>query len=124
MLETFTSLEELQSAVAAVRAATALPLIAQVTVQEDAETITGSRAADVAAAFAGGQVLAVGVNCSLGPYSVLAGLEEMRPATSLPLTGQANAGLPQSVEGRIHYPNATPEYFATYARQAAELGVA
>ena len=108
MLETFTSLEELSSAVAAVRAATSLPLIAQVTVQDDAETITGSRAADVAAAFDGGQVLAVGVNCSLGPYSVLAGLEEMRPATALPLTGQANAGLPQSVEGRIHYPNATP----------------
>jgi methionine synthase / methylenetetrahydrofolate reductase(NADPH) len=122
VLETFTSLEELRWAVAAVRAATALPLIAQVTVQDDAETITGSRAADVAAAFDGGQVLAVGVNCSLGPHSVLAGLEEMRPATALPLTGQANAGLPQSVEGRIHYPNATPEYFGEFASHAIALG--
>jgi methionine synthase I (cobalamin-dependent)/5,10-methylenetetrahydrofolate reductase len=122
VLETFTSLEELRAAVDAVCAATGLPLIAQVTVQDDAQTITGSRAADVAAAFAAGQLLAVGVNCSLGPYSVLAALEEMRPATRLPLTAQANAGLPQGVEGRFHYPNATPEYFGEFASHALALG--
>jgi methionine synthase I (cobalamin-dependent)/5,10-methylenetetrahydrofolate reductase len=122
VLETFTSLEELRAAVDAVRAATGLPLIAQVTVQDDAQTITGSRAADVAAAFDAGQLLAVGVNCSLGPYSVLAALEEMRPATGLPLTAQANAGLPQGVEGRLHYPNATPEYFGEFASHAMALG--
>jgi methionine synthase I (cobalamin-dependent)/5,10-methylenetetrahydrofolate reductase len=122
MLETFTSLEELRAAVLAVRASTGLPLIAQVTVQDDAQTITGSSAADVAAAFTADQVLAVGVNCSLGPHSVLTALEEMRPATDLPLTAQANAGLPQSVEGRLHYPNATPEYFGEFASHALALG--
>src|SRR5438045_4412170 len=47
----------------------------------------------------------------------------MRQQTRLPLSGQPNAGLPARVEGRFFY-FATPEYFATYARQAAELGVA
>jgi methionine synthase / methylenetetrahydrofolate reductase (NADH) len=50
-------------------------------------------------------------------------LEEMRQQTRLPLSGQPNAGLPARVEGRFFY-FATPEYFATYARQAADLGVA
>ena len=47
----------------------------------------------------------------------------MRQQTRLPLSGQPNAGLPARVEGRFFY-FATPEYFATFARQAADLGVA
>ena len=41
VLETFTSLEELTAAVAAVRAQCHLPVVAQITVQEDGETVTG-----------------------------------------------------------------------------------
>src|SRR5437899_10924272 len=47
----------------------------------------------------------------------------MQHETRLPLSGQPNAGLPARVEGRFFY-FATPEYFATFARQAADLGVA
>jgi methionine synthase / methylenetetrahydrofolate reductase (NADH) len=124
VLETFTGLPELLAAGRAVRRVTSLPLIAQVTVGEDAETVTGLAAADVPAAVAQLDLVAVGVNCSLGPQSVLSGLERMRPATGLPLVAQANAGLPNVSTGRLVYPNASPEYFGEYAAQALALGAA
>jgi methionine synthase / methylenetetrahydrofolate reductase (NADH) len=124
VLETFTSLAELLAAGRAVRRVASLPLIAQVTVGEDAETVTGLAAADVPAAVAELDLVAVGVNCSLGPQSVLSGLERMRPATGLPLIAQANAGLPNVSTGRLVYPNASPEYFGEYAAHALALGAA
>jgi len=122
VLETFTSLEELLIAARAARAVAALPLIAQVTVGDDAETVAGVAAADVPAALAGLDPVAVGVNCSLGPQTVLAGLESMRAATDRPLTAQANAGMPNVSTGRLVYPNASPEYFGEYAAHALQLG--
>jgi methionine synthase / methylenetetrahydrofolate reductase(NADPH) len=122
VLETFTSLEELRIAVRAARAVAGLPLIAQVTVGDDAETPAGVAVADVPAALAGLDLVAVGVNCSLGPQTVLAGLERMRTATDWPLTAQANAGLPNVSTGRLVYPNASPEYFGEYAAHAIALG--
>jgi homocysteine S-methyltransferase len=122
VLETFTSLDELRLALEAVREVTALPVIAEVTVGEDAETPAGDRAGDVAAAVEPLGPLAVGVNCSLGPHSVLAALEEMRSATTLPLTALANAGLPNLSTGRVIYPDASPEYFAEYAAHAVRIG--
>jgi homocysteine S-methyltransferase len=124
VLETFTSLDELLIAARAARAVAALPLIAQVTVGDDAETVAGLAAADVPAALAGLDPVAVGVNCSLGPQTVLAGLESMRAATDLPLTAQANAGMPNVSTGRLVYPNASPEYFGEYAAHALQLGAA
>jgi methionine synthase / methylenetetrahydrofolate reductase(NADPH) len=125
VLETFTSLEELVAAAAAVRSVTDLPLVAQVTVGDDAETVTGARAADVPAALAPFRPAAVGVNCSLGPASVLAGLEQMRAADAdVPLAAHANAGLPDISTGRIVYPNASAEYFAEYAAHALRMGAA
>ncbi len=123
MLETFTSLGELRSAFDAVRAVTSLPVIVEITVQDDGDTITGSTAAQVAAAFGTDSgAVAVGVNCSLGPHSVLAGLARMRDATGLPLTALSNVGIPYTQDGRVLYPDATPEYFGEFASNAVALG--
>jgi homocysteine S-methyltransferase len=123
-LETFTSLEELLAAAGAVRSVSGLPLIVQITVGDDAETVSGLRARDVPAAVAAFDPVSVGVNCSLGPQAVLHGIEQMRTATDLPLTAQANAGLPNVSTGRLVYPNASPEYFGEYAAHALALGAA
>lgn len=122
VLETFPSLDELLLAFEAVREVTGLPLIASVTVGDDGETPAGDPVAAVAAALEPLGPLAVGVNCSLGPHSVLAALEQMSSATGLPLTALANAGLPSVAIGRVIYPDASPEYFAEYAAHAVRLG--
>ncbi len=122
MLETFTSLEELAVAVGAVRAQCHLPVVAQITVQEDGETVTGSGGDEVADALAQLGVTAVGINCSLGPQSALAGLREMQRTATTPLTVQPNIGLPLYRDGRVLYPDASEAYVGEFAAQALELG--
>src|SRR5216683_5660004 len=123
VLETFTNLPELLAAVQAARAACDLPVVAQMTFAEDGLTLSGEEPSQVVTALEAAGVSVIGVNCGVGPQVALQVLETMRPLTRLPLSGQPNAGLPTRVEGRFFY-FATPEYFATYARQAADLGVA
>src|SRR6266550_4357054 len=99
--------------------------IAQATAafEEDGLTLSAEEPGQVVQALERAGVDVIGVNCGVGPQVALEVLEAMRHETRLPLSGQPNAGLPARVEGRFFY-FATPEYFATYARQAADLGVA
>src|SRR5438876_1841982 len=123
VLETFTNLPELLAAVSAAKKTTDLPIVAQMTFAEDGLTLSAEEPSQVVQALERAGVDVIGVNCGVGPQVALEVLEAMRHETRLPLSGQPNAGLPARVEGRFFY-FATPEYFATYARQAADLGVA
>ncbi len=123
VLETFTNLPELLAAVSAARQTTDLPIVAQMTFAEDGLTLSAEEPSQVVQALERAGVDVIGVNCGVGPQVALQVLETMRPLTTLPLSGQPNAGLPARVEGRFFY-FATPEYFGTYARQAADLGIA
>jgi methionine synthase I (cobalamin-dependent)/5,10-methylenetetrahydrofolate reductase len=123
MVETFFDLEELETAVAAVRAVSPLPIVAQLTFDEDAETLAGVPAREAAVRLAAAGVAAVGANCGVGPGATLAALAEMAQVTDgLALSAQPNVGLPSRRGGRIVYPNATPDYFAEFAAQARNLG--
>ncbi|HUZ83772.1 MAG TPA: bifunctional homocysteine S-methyltransferase/methylenetetrahydrofolate reductase [Gaiellales bacterium] len=121
VLETFTSLEELVVAFQAARAGSGLPIVAEVTVQDDGETVTGASGGEVAETLSRLGAAAVGVNCSLGPQSALAGLRAMRGA-SVPLWVRPNAGLPRYHNGRLLYPDAGEDYFEEFAAQALALG--
>jgi methionine synthase / methylenetetrahydrofolate reductase(NADPH) len=123
MVETFFDLDELEAAVAAVRAVSSLPIVAQLTFDEDAETLAGVAARDAVTRLHAAGVAAVGANCGVGPGAALAALSEMAPMSNgLALTAQPNVGLPSRSGGRIVYPNATPDYFAEFAAQARNLG--
>jgi homocysteine S-methyltransferase len=122
VLETFADLAELQCAFQAVRALCDLPVVAQVTVGQDGTTAYGTGARDVAVALTAMGPEVVGLNCSVGPAVMLDALEEMAEATTLPLSGQPNAGLPRSVGDRKIY-LASPEYVAQYARRMIDVGV-
>ena len=123
VLETFTNLPEILAAVSAARKTTDLPIVAQMTFAEDGLTLSAEEPSQVVQALERAGVDVIGVNCGVGPQVALQVLEQMHQQTRLPLSGQPNAGLPARVEGRFFY-FATPEYFATFARQAADLGVA
>ena len=123
VLETFTNLPELLAAVTAAKRTADLPIVAQMTFAEDGLTLSAEEPGQVIQALERAGVDIIGVNCGVGPQVALQVLEQMRQQTRLPLSGQPNAGLPARVEGRFFY-FATPEYFGTFARQAAELGVA
>jgi methionine synthase I (cobalamin-dependent)/5,10-methylenetetrahydrofolate reductase len=123
ILETFGYIEELHQAMLAVRdVAPKIPLVAQVTMDEDGVCLDGSTPDTFAARLEEWGADVIGCNCSVGPVAMLDAVERLRAATSLPLAAQPNAGMPRSVEGRNIY-LCSPEYMASYARKFVAAGV-
>src|SRR4030095_529298 len=90
VLETFRDVNEIGAAIRAVRSVCALPIVAQMTTEEDGNSLDGvapesfvpdleARGADV-----------VGLNCSVGPAAMLETIERMGGARG----GQASAPRP------------------------------
>ena len=103
MLETFGYVEELHQAVLACRDVDPkIPIIAQVTIDEDGNCLDGSDSESFAARLTEWNVDVLGINCSVGPVAMLDAIERVRAVTSLPLAAQPNAGMPRSVEGTQH----------------------
>jgi len=123
MLETFGYLEELHQAVLAAREVNPkMPVVAQVTVDEDANCLDGSTPEVFVPRLEEWGVDVIGCNCSVGPVAMLETMERVRALTALPLSAQPNAGIPRSVEGRNIY-LCSPEYMATYAQMFVAAGV-
>ncbi len=122
ILETFADPEELHQALQAARAAADLPIVAQMTVDEDGSTALGTDVESVARSLAAWGADVVGLNCSTGPAMMLDAIERMAAVTDRPLTAQPNAGLPRAVGDRRIYLS-SPEYMANYARRLIGAGV-
>jgi homocysteine S-methyltransferase len=122
LLETFSDLEELQVAVRAARDVTDLPVVAQMTFDEDGRTPRGHSPEEVVRALEPLGVAAVGANCSVGPLPMVDVVAAMVQVARVPVTAMPNAGFPARVEGRYVY-STPPKYFAEHARRMAELGV-
>ena len=123
LVETFYDLDELETAIRAVQDVSSLPIVAQLTFDEDGQTLAGVQARNAVARLQELGVAAAGANSGLGPQAALAALGEMSAAANgLPLSAQPNVGLPSRSGGRIVYPHATPDYFAEFAAQAHSQG--
>src|SRR3954471_12327430 len=123
ILETFGYLEELHQALLAARDVNPkIPVVAQVTVDEEANCLDGSTPETFAPRLESWGADVIGCNCSVGPVAMLEAMERLRAATSLPISAQPNAGIPRSVEGRNIY-LCSPEYMASYARKFVAAGV-
>lgn len=123
ILETFGYLEELHQAILAAKDVKAsIPLVAQVTIDEDGNCLDGSDPETFAPKLAEWGADVIGCNCSIGPVAMLDAIERVRAVTSLPLSAQPNAGIPRSVDGRNIY-LCSPEYMASYARKFVAAGV-
>jgi len=130
IVETIGNLEEMEQAIGAAREASDLPIVAMMTFAEDGRTIGGSTPEDVVDRLRGLGVSALGANCSVGPQRMLPTVAAMgRRLDESEADGEApalacmpNAGWPTQVGGRVIY-RSSPEYFADFARRAAEGGV-
>jgi len=122
IFETFSNTEEILAAIRAAADVADLPIVAQMTADEDHETVYGEKIEQaIARVAAEAAVTAVGLNCSTGPSAMLASLELIRNVTDKPVSVQPNAGLPRRVEDRTMY-MCTPEYMAEYAKRFFEKG--
>ena len=123
ILETFGYLEELHQAILAARDVNPkIPVVAQVTIDEDGNCLDGSDPETFTAKLEEWGADVIGCNCSVGPVAMLDAIERVHAVTSLPLAAQPNAGVPRSVEGRNIY-LCSPEYMASYARKFVAAGV-
>ena len=123
ILETMGYLDELHQAILAAREVNAaVPVVAQVTIDEDGNCLDGSSPETFAAKLDEWDTDVVGCNCSVGPVVMLDAMERVRRVTTKPLSAQPNAGMPRAVEGRNIY-LCSPEYMAEYTRQFLEAGV-
>jgi methionine synthase / methylenetetrahydrofolate reductase (NADH) len=116
VLETFRDLNEIGAAIDAVRSVSDLPIIAQMTTEEDGNTLDGTPPERFAPALEQRGATIIGVNCAVGPAPMLDTIERMEAVTSRRLSAQPNAGQPRDVEGRNIY-LCSPDYMASYARR-------
>src|SRR5205823_13296357 len=121
ILETMRDLEEMRQALIAAREVCDLPIVAQMTFEEDGRTQVGNTPEEVAKALDQMGADVVGSNCSTGPQRMARVIAEMAANTRLPLSAQPNAGWPEMVGGRIVYVS-TPDYMAEFARRMAHAG--
>src|SRR5204862_3512637 len=116
ILETFRDLNEIGAAIDAVRELSDLPIVAQMTTEEDGNTLDGTPPERFAPELEQRGATVIGVNCAVGPAPMLETIERMEAVTRLRLSAQPNAGKPRDVEGRNIY-LCSPEYMASYARR-------
>jgi methionine synthase / methylenetetrahydrofolate reductase (NADH) len=122
VLETFRDVNEIGAAIRAVRSLCSLPIVAQVTTEEDGNTLDGAAPELFVPQLEQQGADVVGLNCSVGPAAMLETIERIRRVAKVPLSAQPNAGRPREVEGR-HIYLCSPEYMASYARRFVNNGV-
>lgn len=121
VLETFSDLVEIQAAIKAAEAVGSVPFVALMTVDEEGRTPEGVPPEWVAQKLAASSAAVVGVNCSVGPAAMLSVVETMARVIDKPLAALPNAGMPRSIESRMHY-LANSDYMARYALRFVEAG--
>jgi homocysteine S-methyltransferase len=122
VLETFSDVAEIHEAIQAVRSVCDLPIVAQMTIQNDGNTSYGTSPELFTKRLDDWGADVIGLNCSVGPHTMLEAVEKMRQVTRRKLSAQPNNGLPRQVEGRMFY-MASPEYMAKYAKRMIQAGI-
>ena len=123
LVETFFELEELLTAIDAVRSVSSHAIVAMLTFDEQGETLGGVTARRSVEALAGTGLAAIGANHGAGVHAALTALNEMHAADGdLALAAMPNMGLASLAGSRVVFPHATPDYFADFAAHARDLG--
>jgi len=126
IIETMSSLEEVEAAVQGVRGATDLPMAVTMTFDTNFRTMMGVKPAAALRAIRALDVRAIGANCGNGPGEIERLIGEMAAVKpdDVFLVAQSNAGLPHvdPESGSLHY-DGTPEVMAAYSVKMRDMGV-
>ena len=121
IIETMADVLEMAAAVMAVKDACALPVFATMTFTSSGRTFLGTAPADAALVLTMLGVDALGVNCSAGPADLQPVVGAMLEVAPCPVIVQANAGLPQVVDGKTVY-DLAPDAYASAVAPMVEAG--
>lgn len=124
LVETMSSLDEVQAAVEGARQASDRPVVVTMTFDTNYRTMMGVTPAQAVQTLYGWGVTVIGANCGNGPAEIERIMAEMAQAKpeGVVLMAQSNAGLPRWRDGDISY-DGTPEVMADYTLRMRALGV-
>ena len=122
LIETMSDLLEAKAALLAAKENSTLPVFVTMTFTDNGRTFLGTDPATAAITLSSLGADAIGVNCSLGPKELKNIAEEMIKYSSKPIIVQANAGLPEILNGETFFPVKADEY-ADIVLQMADMGV-
>lgn len=125
IVETMFDINESLAAIRGIRAVTDLPVFATLTFEKGPlgfATIMGNRVGESMHALIDAGAVAVGANCSIGSDLMIELAAEIRQCVTVPVIIQSNAGLPETQNGRLSYPE-TPERYAANIAKIKALGV-
>jgi len=121
VIETMMYLKEAKIAVVAAKEVCDLPVVCQLTFNEQGRTLTGTDPQTAVSVLETLDVEVVGANCSVGPREMLPVVEKMSSCTEKPLIFQPNAGRPYLDQGKTIFP-VSPEEFSQWIRKFVERG--
>ncbi len=122
IIETMMDVNEAVIALQAARSVDArLPVVVQMTIREDGDTPTGTSPEEFTRRLDEAGADVIGLNCGVGPASMLKTLKRMASATTRKLSAQPNAGIPRKIEGRYIY-ESSPESMAEYSGRFVQAG--
>ena len=121
LIETMNDSYETKAAVLAAKENCDLPVFVTNVYDESGKLMTGANPSAMIAMLESMGVDALGMNCSLGPDTMLNIIGEFAENASVPIIVNPNAGLPFVSEGKTLY-NIDKNQFAEYMKQIALLG--
>lgn len=124
-IETMMAIEEAVIAVKAAKENTSLPVAASMTFEMGKTGLKTPWGVDVETAAiqltrAGADI--IGSNCGKGFDEMIRVIAEMKKLTVKPILAQSNAGIPELIDGNLHYKE-TPEMIASQVLELLNSGV-
>ena len=121
MVETQISLAEAKATVLAIREVSDKPIFVSFTMAPSGKSFSGGEIACALLTLEPLGIAAFGINCVDDAELIVHTLTELRGLTNLPLLVQANAGLPETVDGKSVY-SLSPETMAQDAKRYYDCG--
>ncbi len=122
LIETMSDLLEAKAALLAAKENSRLPVFVTMTYTETGRTFLGTDPVSATITLCSLGADAVGVNCSLGPKELKPIVEEILKYSTKPVIVQANAGIPEIINGETVFP-VNAQDFTKIISDMADMGI-
>ena len=125
IIETMFDINESLAAIRGIRSVSDLPIFATMTFEKGPAgfaTIMGNQVTESMQILVNAGASAVGANCSIGSDLMIDLAANIRKSVNAPVIIQPNAGIPETIDGQLVYPESAESYAANI-QKIKDLGV-
>jgi 5-methyltetrahydrofolate--homocysteine methyltransferase len=105
------------------KAGVKLPLMAQVTIERQGTMLTGTDMGGAMVALEALPIDIIGLNCATGPDLMVSHIRHLSDYGRRKISCLPNAGLPENVDGKAHFPLTAPELARALKQFVGDFGV-